>query len=408
MGIVEKIKEIEAEMARTQKNKATEYHLGVLKARLAKLRSEVLLLDPTSGSGGGGKGDGFEVARVGDARVALIGFPSVGKSSLLNHLTDTKSEEAAYEFTTLTCIPGNVYYKGCRIQLLDLPGIIEGAAYGRGRGRQVIAVAKSADLILMVLDAGKEEEKNHREILERELETVGLRLNKEPPRIYFKVKNAGGIKFNATVKLTRMGDDPYDTVYKILHEYRIHNAEVIFRDDYGVDEFIDVVEGNRKYVKCLYVYNKIDTVCIEDVDHLARLPYSTVCSIRMNLNVETVLELIWEYMGLLRIYTKKRAEPPSFDEPVVLSKYRNGLTVEGAVSQISLELLEKFNYALVWGTSTKYSPQHCGLAHILEDEDVIQIVKKTVTQEKHDKNYAQQCQAVYDKYKKKKKAAKGG
>lgn len=135
-----------------------------------------------------------------------------------SHLTDTKSEEAAYEFTTLTCIPGNIYYKGCRIQMLDLPGIIEGAAYGRGRGRQVIAVAKSADLILMVLDAGKEEEKNHREILERELETVGLRLNKEPPRIYFKVKNAGGIKFNATVPLTRLGDDPYDTVYKILHE----------------------------------------------------------------------------------------------------------------------------------------------------------------------------------------------
>ncbi|CBK20306.2 uncharacterized protein [Blastocystis hominis] len=404
MGIIEKIKEIEAEMARTQKNKATEFHFGVMKARLAKLRSE--LLDPSSGGGSGGKGDGFEVARVGDARVALIGFPSVGKSSLLSHLTDTKSEEAAYEFTTLTCIPGNVYYKGCRIQLLDLPGIIEGAAYGRGRGRQVIAVAKSADLILMVLDAGKEEEKNHREILERELETVGLRLNKEPPRIYFKVKNAGGIKFNATVKLTQLGDDPYDTVYKILHEYRIHNAEVIFRDDYGVDELIDVIEGNRKYVKCLYVYNKIDTVCIEDVDRLARLPHSTVCSIRLNLNVDTVLELIWEYMGLLRIYTKRRAEPPSFDEPVVLSKYRNGLTVEGAVAQISQDLLEKFNYALVWGTSTKYSPQHCGLAHVLEDEDVIQIVKKTVNQEKHDKNYSQQCQAVYDKYKKKKKSGK--
>mgnify|MGYP001026758823 FL=1 len=183
---------------------------------------------------------------------------------------------------------------------------------------------------------------------------------------------------------------------------------MIFRDDYGVDDLIDVVEGNRKYVKCLYVYNKIDTVCIEDVARLARLPYSTVCSIRMNLNVDTVLELIWEYMGLLRIYTKKRGEAPSFSEPVVLSKYRNGLTVEGAVSQISLELLDKFSYALVWGTSTKYSPQHCGLAHILEDEDVLQIVKKTVNQEKHDKNYSQQCQAVYDKYKKKKKSAKGG
>ena len=85
---------------------------------------------------------------------------------------------------------------------------------------------------------------------------------------------------------------------------------------------------------------------------------------------------------------------------------QHGLTVEGAVSQISLELLDKFSYALVWGTSTKYSPQHCGLAHILEDEDVLQIVKKTVNQEKHDKNYSQQCQAVYDKYKKKKKSAK--
>ena len=101
---------------------------------------------------------------------------------------------------------------------MDLPGIIEGAAYGRGRGRQVIAVAKSADLILMILDAGKEEEKNHREILERELETVGLRLNKERPRIYFKVKNGGGIKFSTTCKLTKLGDDPYDTIYKILHE----------------------------------------------------------------------------------------------------------------------------------------------------------------------------------------------
>ena len=104
---------------------------------------------------------------------------------------------------------------------MDLPGIIEGAAYGRGRGRQVIAVAKSADLILMILDAGKEEEKNHREILERELETVGLRLNKERPRIYFKVKNGGGIKFSTTCKLTKLGDDPYDTIYKILHEVLI-------------------------------------------------------------------------------------------------------------------------------------------------------------------------------------------
>jgi len=58
----------------------------------------------------------------------------------------------------LTCIPGVIHYKDSKIQLLDLPGIIEGAADGRGRGRQVIAVAKASDLVLMILDATKAEE----------------------------------------------------------------------------------------------------------------------------------------------------------------------------------------------------------------------------------------------------------
>ena len=45
---------------------------------------------------------------------------------------------AAYEFTTLTTVPGCIKYKGAKVQLLDLPGIIEGAKDGKGRGRQVI------------------------------------------------------------------------------------------------------------------------------------------------------------------------------------------------------------------------------------------------------------------------------
>uniref|UniRef100_A0A914HTJ1 OBG-type G domain-containing protein n=1 Tax=Globodera rostochiensis TaxID=31243 RepID=A0A914HTJ1_GLORO len=102
MGIVEKIAEVEREMARTQKNKATEYHLGILKAKLAKYRQE--LLEPAKG--GSSKGEGFDVMKSGDARVALVGFPSVGKSTFLSTVTTTESVAASYEFTTLTCIPG--------------------------------------------------------------------------------------------------------------------------------------------------------------------------------------------------------------------------------------------------------------------------------------------------------------
>jgi ribosome-interacting GTPase 1 len=132
--------------------KATAQHLGILKAKLAKLRRE--LIAPPKG-GGGQAGEGFEVSKTGDARIGLVGFPSVGKSTLLSLLTGTHSEVAAYEFTTLTCIPGMIHYTGAKIQLLDLPGIIEGAKDGKGRGRQVIAVARSCDLILLTLDAAK-------------------------------------------------------------------------------------------------------------------------------------------------------------------------------------------------------------------------------------------------------------
>ena len=95
-------------------------------------------------------------------------------------------------------------YKGSKVQVLDLPGIIEGAAHGKGRGREVIAVARNADMILLVLDAGKEGLNRHREILEKELETVGIRLNKRPPDVTFKKKTTGGIKFASTVKLTKL------------------------------------------------------------------------------------------------------------------------------------------------------------------------------------------------------------
>ena len=107
MGILEKISEIEREIGRTQKNKATEYHLGTLKAKLAKYRAQ--LLEPTGKKGE--KGEGFDVLKSGDARVAMIGFPSVGKSTLLSSVTKTESAMASYEFTTLTCIPGVIDYK---------------------------------------------------------------------------------------------------------------------------------------------------------------------------------------------------------------------------------------------------------------------------------------------------------
>ena len=390
--LLDQIKEIETEMARTQKNKATEYHIGRLKAKLAKLRTTLLEGPAKSGS----EGTGFDVAKTGHARVALIGFPSVGKSTLLTKLTGTESTAASYEFTTLTCIPGNLFHRGCKIQVLDLPGIIDGASQGKGRGRQVIGVAKSSDLVLIVLDAAKELEKNHRKILEDELEAVGLRLNKRPPSIYVKQHKTGGIKFSSMVPLTKLGDDPERAVEAILREYKMHNSEVLFRDDCSLDELIDVIEGNRKYVRVLYVWNKVDTVSIEDVDRLSRQENSIVCAAGADLNMDRLVEKIWEYLSLTRVYTMRKGEAPDFAEPVVLTAGRHGTSVESLCDQIHRSLKVDHKYSIVWGTSTKHSPQHVGLAHVLHDEDVVRICKKTNTEQKAEKGYAASVQAHYD------------
>merc|ERR1719399_2432590 len=142
----------------------------------------------------------------------------------------------------------------------------------------------------MVLDAAKEGEKNHREILERELQAVGLRLNQQPPNIAYRLKKTGGVRFNATCRLTKFGEDPEKAVLGILQEYKIHNAEVLFREDCTPDELIDVIEGNRKYVRCLYVWNKIDMCTIEQIDRLARLPNNVVMSVHEELNLDSLLQ----------------------------------------------------------------------------------------------------------------------
>eukprot|EP00730_Choanoeca_flexa_P015146 TRINITY_DN6881_c0_g1_i3.p1 TRINITY_DN6881_c0_g1~~TRINITY_DN6881_c0_g1_i3.p1 ORF type:complete len:366 (+),score=60.66 TRINITY_DN6881_c0_g1_i3:113-1210(+) len=365
MGISDKIAEIEAEMARTQKNKATEHHLGSLKAKLAKYRAQLI---EQANESTGGKGEGFEVTKAGDARVVMIGFPSVGKSTMLSKLTKTESTSASYEFTTLTCIPGVLEYDGARIQLLDLPGIIEGAAQGKGRGKQVIAVARTADLILMMLDSTKGEKQ--KELLTKELDSCGIRLNSKPPNIYFKVKKGGGLSFNATCKLTKCDEKMVRT---ILNEYKIHHAEVLFRDDCTPEELIDVIVGNRVYLPCLYCYNKIDLVSLEECDRLARLPHSVVASSALKLNFEYLLDQIWEYLSLLRIYTKKKGNAPDFSEALIL---RGNSTVRDACNALHRTLADHFRSALVWGVSTKHDPQRVGLTHPLADEDVLQITKK--------------------------------
>lgn len=365
-----KIKELEFEYARTQKNKATEGHLGLVKAKLSKLRRELLEVGSLGKKGsGGGSERGFEVSKAGDTRVGLVGFPSVGKSTLLTKLTGTFSLAAGYEFTTLTAIPGTMHYRGAKIQILDLPGIIEGAKDGKGRGRQVLAAALTCNVIMVVLDALKP--MAHKTLIEKELHGFGIRINQEPPDIKFERRDKGPVNFQAMVPQTVLTQA---LVSRICKEYKINSADVFCRCDASVDQLIDVIEGNRTYVPCIYVLNKIDQLTIEELDIIDQLPHHVPISAHQGWNLEELLERIWDYTKMLRIYTKPRGMQPDYSAPVVLHDSRP--SVENFCDRLHKQLIAQFKYAWVWGSSVRHQPQKVGREHILCDEDVIQIIKR--------------------------------
>lgn len=148
----------------------------------------------------------------------------------------------------------------------------------------------------MVLDVMKPLQ--HKKLLEYELEGFGIRLNKQPPNIGFKRKEKGGINLTMLVPQSELD---LDLVKSILAEYRIHNADVTLRFDATSEDLIDVIEGNRVYMPCIYVLNKIDQISIEELDIIYRIPHTVPISAHHKWNFDDLLEKVWEYLNLIRM-----------------------------------------------------------------------------------------------------------
>ena len=86
------------------------------------------------------------------------------------------------------------------------------------------------------------------------------------------------------------------------------------------------------------------------------------------------MEKLWEYLRLVRIYTKPKRQLPDYESPVVLQT--NHSPIEDFCNKLHRSIIKELKYALVWGSSVKHQPQKVGREHVLHDEDVVQIVKK--------------------------------
>ena len=356
----DKIKELEERIATTKYNKKTQHAIGLYKAQIAKLKES-----REARSSKGGKGHGYQVRKTGDGTVILLGFPSVGKSTLLNSLTGAKSPIAAYEFTTLDVVPGIMRYKHAEIQICDMPGIVKGAASGKGRGKEVLATLQSADLIIMLLDVNSPQ---YLKVIEKEVYNAHVRINQLKPDVKIRKTPRGGIRIGKTVKLNNLNNV---TITDMLKAFRINNADIVIREKINDDQLIDVIEGNKLYIPAVTVFNKIDTVPEEKLDKLKEKFQPDLCiSAEKNSHIIELKELIFRKLDLIRVYLKEPGKDPDMKVPLIMPR---NCRIRGVCNKLHRDFAKRFKFSRVWGPSAKFGGQKLMLKHVMKDEDILEL-----------------------------------
>jgi small GTP-binding protein len=354
----EKIKELEKELSTTKYNKKTQHAIGLLKAKIARLKEEYTKKSKVR------KGEGYIIKKSGDGTVIILGFPSVGKSTLLNKLTNAKSEIGCYEFTTLKVVPGLMKYNGAKIQILDVPGVIRGASSGKGRGKEVLACVNNADVVIFLVDVKTADKLS---VLKKEVYNFNIRINSEKPDIKIAKKQKGGITITSLVKTKELNKD---LIKDILKEFKIHNADITIREDVSVEQFIDVIEGNKKYVPGIVVLNKIDVVSDEILNRIKN-KFDICISAEKGTNIEVLKKLIFEKLELINVYCKEKGKEADMDEPLIMKK---NSSLRDMCFKIHKDFVNKFRFARIWGESVKHSGQKVfNLNHKLKDKDVVEL-----------------------------------
>ncbi len=363
--IPEKIRALEKMYATVPKHKGTEKLRLQIKRKLSELRKE---LEKQQAQKKGG-GYSFSVRKEGAAQIVLVGFPNVGKSSLLTKLTNADVDIANYPFTTVEPIPGMMNHKDVQIQLVEVPGLVEGAALGKGMGTQLLSVIRNADAIAVVVDLSQDPLRQM-EVLLREFERAGIKINKRKPKIEIKRMPSGGIIINGQENIKgEIGE-----IMRMLREERIHSAEITVKEPVTLEDFSDALDDSLVWRRAIIIANKGDApgsrASYEKLveaygDRFRIIPVSA----RIGANLEEVKDALYELAGIIRVFTKSPGEEPAYP-PIPMKK---GSTVLDVAKKVHKEFAKNFKYAKVWGKSVKFPGQRVGADHVLEDGDIVEI-----------------------------------
>lgn len=352
------------------KHKGVEKHLAMAKTKLKKLKARKDKLTQTKK----GSGEKWLVPKGEDAQIAIIGNVNSGKSSVLNELAHSEAAKVgAYPFTTVKPEVGSTTANGARLQLVELPAVVEGSVKGEMSGKLVLAGIRNADCVLITIDLSRDPVGQLQLILE-ELNKGKIRLNVMKPPVSIEKVGSGNIQvFNDHF----FEGEGKDAVIEVLRGNGYLNAIVRFYAPISVNQFLDGLDKTISYLPAVIVATKGD---VEGSKHNyekllsflneSNLDFQVIpTSVSQKEGFEGLEETIFSQLGKIRVFTRN-TKGDIAERPIIL---RKGSTVENAIEVLSKKMLKFFRFTRIWGRSAKFDGEKVGLDRVLQDGDVIQV-----------------------------------
>ena len=306
----------------------------------------------------------LHIKKEGCGQVALVGFPNSGKSFILKALTNADVEVAPYPFTTKKPEVGMARFNGTKIQLVEVPGIIEGSAVGKASGTQFLGAVRNADAVAIVV-AGADA-LHDLKVIENELKAVYIFANREKPKITIKHSGFKGI----TVSGKKFLKIPEKNLSEFLKSHGIKNASVILGEETTVDKLSETLNERIAYKKTIVIVNVFAAKPNEkDIIEIRKKWNAIILSAPTPEFAADAKQKMFSMLGKILVFTKRPGREPDMDEPLIL---KEGATAEDVVKSLHKEFAQNLKFVRIWG-SARFPGQKVSKKYKVKNMDIVEI-----------------------------------
>lgn len=300
----EKIAALKEMLAVMPKHKGTEKLQADLKKRISKVKEEKKKKSKSKSTY-----NPYLIDKEGAGQVILLGYPNVGKSSIVDSLSNAKVEVAEYPFSTSLPTAGMVAYEDIQIQLIDTPPLIPDDVPG-----PMISAIFHADYITIVIDSSADD-------------------------CLDQLSNI--VDFLEEKRIIR------EEIPENIKAYHLEDILIVATkvDLEGSSDNLDIINELYPNIEILKVSNKT------------------------GININEIPFILFKKLNVIRVYSKAPGKEPDYDRPFILDK---GATVLDFAQLVHKDFAKNLKKARIWG-SARFDGQNVAKDHQLEDQDVVEL-----------------------------------